>query len=134
MQWCRGWVRTDVFTFCNIIKQVQHPQGFRGEGEKKNRIKGERKGEGKSVEGASPTRQQLQRTHHLPSSPYCQFATMVNYGVVLLLGVLSLTDWSTIGVPMSPCYGEYQTATPPPYFTTTTYATVGYCTSKYYTT
>jgi hypothetical protein len=36
--------------FCIIIKQVQHPQGFRGEGEKKNSIKGERKTAGKSVE------------------------------------------------------------------------------------
>ncbi len=50
---------------------------------------------------------------------------LVNYGV-LPLGVSSLTAWSTISVLMSPGYGGYQTATPPPYFTTITYATTGY--------
>ncbi|EFX86157.1 hypothetical protein DAPPUDRAFT_97988 [Daphnia pulex] len=43
----------------------------------------------------------------------------------MLLGVVSLTTGSTTGVPMSPGYGGCQTATPPPYYTTTTYATTG---------
>jgi hypothetical protein len=60
----------------------------------------------------------------------------VNYGVVLILVVVSLMAGSTTGVPMSPGYGGYQTATPPPYCTTT-YATAGYYTEdpkypKYY--
>jgi hypothetical protein len=40
---------------------------------------------------------------------YC----LVNYGVVLLLGVESLTVGSTTGVPMSPgpVYGGYQSST-----------------------
>jgi hypothetical protein len=41
---------------------------------------------------------------------------LVNYGVVLLLCVVSLMDGSTTGVPMSSCYDGYQTATPPPYY------------------
>ncbi|EFX84799.1 hypothetical protein DAPPUDRAFT_238158 [Daphnia pulex] len=57
----------------------------------------------------------------------------VNYGVVLLLCVVPFSAGSTTGVSMSSCYGEYQTASPP-YYTTTTYATTSYCTSKYYTT
>jgi hypothetical protein len=40
---------------------------------------------------------------------------LVNYGVVLLLGVESLMVGSTTGVPMSPGYGGYQTATPASY-------------------
>jgi hypothetical protein len=62
---------------------------------------------------------------------------LVNYGVVLPLCVASLMAGSTIGVPMSPGYGEFQTATPPPYYTSTTYALTGYYTTKvpdYYTT
>jgi hypothetical protein len=37
---------------------------------------------------------------------------------------------------MSPGYGGYQTATPPPYYPRVTNATISYCTeiSKYYTT
>jgi hypothetical protein len=52
------------------------------------------------------------------------------------LGVLSLMAGSTTGVPMSPGYGGYQTATPPPYYPKATYATTSYCTGvyKYYTT
>jgi hypothetical protein len=63
---------------------------------------------------------------------YC----LVNYGVVLLLGVVSLMGGSTTGVPISTWYGANQTATPPPSYTTTTYATTGSCTTafKYYTT
>jgi hypothetical protein len=54
----------------------------------------------------------------------------------MLLGVVSLMAGSTTGVPMSPGYGGYQTATPPPYYPKATYATTSYCTeiSKYYTT
>ena len=37
---------------------------------------------------------------------------------------------STTGVPMSPGYGGCQTATPRPYYTTTTYATTGSYTTK----
>jgi hypothetical protein len=51
---------------------------------------------------------------------------LVDYDVVFLLGVLSLTGWSTTDVPMSPWYGANQTITPPPYFTTATYATAVY--------
>ena len=63
---------------------------------------------------------------------YC----LVNYGVVLLLGVVSLMAGSTTGVPMSPGYGGYQTATPPPYYPKATYAPTSYCTKvyKYYAT
>ena len=61
---------------------------------------------------------------------YC----LVIYGVVLLLGVVSLMAGSTTGVPMSTWYGANQTATPPPYYIT--YATTNSCTEafKYYTT
>jgi hypothetical protein len=41
---------------------------------------------------------------------------LVNYGVVLLLCVVSLMAGSTTGVPMSSWYGGYQTETPPPYY------------------
>ncbi|XP_046441233.1 uncharacterized protein LOC124192109 [Daphnia pulex] len=73
---------------------------------------------------------------HLHSSSCNRFAIMVNYGVVLLLCVVLMMAGSTTGVPMSPCDGEYQTATPPPYYTTTIYATTSPCTEvfKYYTT
>ncbi|XP_046442872.1 uncharacterized protein LOC124193202 [Daphnia pulex] len=61
---------------------------------------------------------------------------MVNYGVVLLLGVESLMAGlkSNAGVVMSFWYGGYQTATPPPSYTT--YATISSCTEvfKYYAT
>ncbi|EFX85041.1 hypothetical protein DAPPUDRAFT_238362 [Daphnia pulex] len=58
----------------------------------------------------------------------------INYGVVLLLGVVSLMAGSTAGVAMAPWYGENQTATPPPSYST--YATTSSCTDvfKYYTT
>jgi hypothetical protein len=61
---------------------------------------------------------------------YC----LVNYGVVLLLGVVSLMAGSTTGVPMSTWYGANQTATPPPSYTT--YATTSFCIEvfQYYTT
>jgi hypothetical protein len=52
---------------------------------------------------------------------------LVNLGVVPLLCVVSLMAGSTTGVPMSPGYGGYQTATPAPYYTTT-YVTTSYCT------
>jgi hypothetical protein len=54
----------------------------------------------------------------------------------MLLGVVSLIGGSTTGVLMSPGYGGYQTATPPPYYPKTTYATTSYCTEvyNYYTT
>jgi hypothetical protein len=57
-----------------------------------------------------------------------------NYGVVLLLGVVSLMAGSTTGVPMSTWYGANQTATPPPSYTT--YATTSFCIEvfQYYTT
>ncbi len=49
----------------------------------------------------------------------------------MLLGVVSLKAGSTTGVPMSPGYGGCQTATPRPYYTTTTtYATTGSYTTK----
>ncbi|XP_046444548.1 uncharacterized protein LOC124194413 [Daphnia pulex] len=56
------------------------------------------------------------------------------YGVVLMLGVVSLMVGSTAGVAMSPWCGGNQTATPPPSYTT--YATTSSCTKvfKYYTT
>jgi hypothetical protein len=60
---------------------------------------------------------------------------LVNYGVVLLLVVLSLMAGLTTAVPMSPGYGGYQNATPASYYTTT-YAATGYYTPKaleYYT-
>ncbi|EFX71572.1 hypothetical protein DAPPUDRAFT_255601 [Daphnia pulex] len=56
--------------------------------------------------------------------------------VVLLLGVVSLMAGATTGVPMSSEYCGYQTATPPPYYTTkSTYAISTYYTEspKYYT-
>ncbi|EFX77728.1 hypothetical protein DAPPUDRAFT_105891 [Daphnia pulex] len=58
------------------------------------------------------------------------------YGVVLLLGVVSLMVGSTAGVAMSPWYGGNQTATPPPPPSYTTYATTSSCTEvfKYNTT
>jgi hypothetical protein len=54
----------------------------------------------------------------------------------MLLGVVSLIGGSTTGVLMSPGYGGYQTATPPPYYPKATYATTSSCTEvfKYYTT
>jgi hypothetical protein len=54
----------------------------------------------------------------------------------MLLGVVSLMAESITGVPMSPGYGGYQTATPPPYYPKATYATTSYCPEvyKYYTT
>ncbi|EFX84783.1 hypothetical protein DAPPUDRAFT_238126 [Daphnia pulex] len=56
----------------------------------------------------------------------------VNYGVLLLLDVSSLTAWSTIGVLMSPGYGRYQTRRLTSQLTT--YATTGYSTkTEYYT-
>jgi hypothetical protein len=47
-----------------------------------------------------------------------------------------LIGGSTTGVLMSPGYGGYQTATPPPYYPKATYATTSSCTEvfKYYTT
>jgi hypothetical protein len=63
------------------------------------------------------------------------FYRLANYGVMLLLVVLSLMAGLTTGVPMSPGYGGYQTATPASYYTTSSAAT-GYYTSKaqeYYT-
>jgi hypothetical protein len=100
-----------------------------------------------SVEWSSPTRQQLD------SSSYYQFAIrvnilyfyvefsinfhyswflnieccLVNFAVVLLLVIVSSMAGSIKGVPMSLGYGGYQTATPPPYCTTT------YATTSYYT-
>ncbi|XP_046445186.1 uncharacterized protein LOC124194848 [Daphnia pulex] len=55
---------------------------------------------------------------------------------MLFMSVVSLIDGSTTGVLMSPRYGGYQTATPPPYYPKATYATTSYCTEvyKYYTT
>jgi hypothetical protein len=50
---------------------------------------------------------------------------LVNYGVMLLLVVVSLMVGTTTGVPMSRGYGGYQTATLPCYYTITTYATTG---------
>jgi hypothetical protein len=60
---------------------------------------------------------------------YC----LVNYGVVLLLGVVSLMAGSTAGVAISPWYGGNQTATPSPSYTTN--VTTSSCTDvfKYYT-
>jgi hypothetical protein len=55
---------------------------------------------------------------------------LVSYGDVLLLRVVSLMDGSTTSVPMSPGYGGYQTTTLPSYYTKTTYATTGCCTTK----
>jgi hypothetical protein len=39
---------------------------------------------------------------------------LVNYAVVLLLGVVSLMAGSATGVPMSPGYGGYESTTLPP--------------------
>ncbi|XP_046456123.1 uncharacterized protein LOC124203490 [Daphnia pulex] len=57
-------------------------------------------------------------------------------GVVLLPFVVSLKVGSITGVPMSPGYGGYQSTTPPPCNTTTTFAPTGYYTEghNYYTT
>ncbi|EFX87722.1 hypothetical protein DAPPUDRAFT_235345 [Daphnia pulex] len=69
-----------------------------------------------------------------PRPPSITIQPNVNYGVVLLLVVLSLIGGLTTGVPMSPGYGGYQTATPASYHTT--YAATGYYTPKtlgYYT-
>ncbi len=63
------------------------------------------------------------------------FYRLENYGVVLLLVVLSLMAGLTAGVPMSPGYGGYQTATPA-FYHTTTYAATEYYNPKaleYYT-
>ncbi|EFX84737.1 hypothetical protein DAPPUDRAFT_238611 [Daphnia pulex] len=59
---------------------------------------------------------------------------MVNYGVVLLLGVVSLMAGSTAGAAMSPWYGGNQTATPTLSYTTN--STTSSCTDvfQYYTT
>ncbi|EFX89592.1 hypothetical protein DAPPUDRAFT_310473 [Daphnia pulex] len=53
----------------------------------------------------------------------------INYGVVLLLGVVLLMVGSTAGVAMSPWYGGNQTATPPPSYST--YATTSSCTDVF---
>ncbi|EFX84084.1 hypothetical protein DAPPUDRAFT_239369 [Daphnia pulex] len=60
--------------------------------------------------------------------------SLINYAVVLLLGVVSLMAGSTTGVQMSPEYGAYQSTTLSPYYTT--YDTTSCYTdaSKYYTT
>jgi hypothetical protein len=54
----------------------------------------------------------------------------------MLLGLVSLMAGPTTGVPMSPGYGGYQTATPPPYYPRATNATTSSCTKvfKCYTT
>jgi hypothetical protein len=54
----------------------------------------------------------------------------VNYGVVLLLVVVSLMIGSTTCVPMSRGYGGDQTATQPSYCTTRTYAITRYYCAK----
>jgi hypothetical protein len=61
---------------------------------------------------------------------------LVNYGVVLLLGVESLMVGSTTGVPMSPGYGGYESTTLLSYYSTLTNAAPAYYTKapKYYTT
>ncbi len=48
----------------------------------------------------------------------------------MLLGGVCCMAGSTTDVPMSPGYGGCQTATPLPYYTTTTYATTGSYTTK----
>ncbi|EFX82157.1 hypothetical protein DAPPUDRAFT_241289 [Daphnia pulex] len=60
---------------------------------------------------------------------------MANYGVVLLLGVVSLMAESITVVLMSLGYGGYQTGTLSPNYTTT-FATTSYYTDapEYYTT
>jgi hypothetical protein len=55
---------------------------------------------------------------------------LVIYGVVLLLRVVSLMAGSTNCLPMSPGYGRYHPTTLPSYYTKTTYATTGCCTTK----
>jgi hypothetical protein len=47
---------------------------------------------------------------------------LVNYGVVLLLGVEALMVGSTTDVPMSPGYGGYQSTTLLSYYWTSTNA------------
>ncbi len=56
--------------------------------------------------------------------------------VVLLPFVVSLKVGSITGVLMSPGYGGYQSTTPSPCYTTTTFAPTGYYTEdhNYYTT
>ncbi|EFX62819.1 hypothetical protein DAPPUDRAFT_269666 [Daphnia pulex] len=58
----------------------------------------------------------------------------INYGAVLLLGVVSSMAGLIAGVAISPGYGGNKAATPPPSFIT--YATTSSCTEvfKYYTT
>ncbi|EFX63832.1 hypothetical protein DAPPUDRAFT_267619 [Daphnia pulex] len=61
-----------------------------------------------------------------PTSFFVALQVLIK-GVVLLLGFESLMAGSTTGVPMSPGYGGYQTATPASNYTTTsTYATTSY--------
>ncbi|EFX62245.1 hypothetical protein DAPPUDRAFT_270742 [Daphnia pulex] len=63
-------------------------------------------------------------------------STHLRNRVVLLPFVVSLKVGSITGVPMSPGYGGYQSTTPPPCYTTTTFAPTGYYTEghNYYTT
>jgi hypothetical protein len=76
MQWCRGWVRTTRVTSLSSRYYSRKAHEVRV---RKNRIKGEREGD-RSVEVASPTRQQLKRTIcQLPSSSHNWFAIMGNY-------------------------------------------------------
>jgi hypothetical protein len=56
---------------------------------------------------------------------------IVDDGVVLLPFVVSLKAGSITGVPMSPGYGGYQSTTPLPYYTTTTFAPTGYYTEAH---
>ncbi len=55
-----------------------------------------------------------------------QILYLVNYGVFLLLGVVSLMAGTGTGVPMSSEDGGYQTGTPPYYYYTSTYDTTSY--------
>ncbi|EFX86399.1 hypothetical protein DAPPUDRAFT_236791 [Daphnia pulex] len=70
-----------------------------------------------------PTPSNLQKERPVTHSKVTEIFTQLRCR--MLLGVVLLTTGSTTGVPMSPGYGGCQTATPPPYYTTTTYATTG---------
>ncbi|XP_046445099.1 uncharacterized protein LOC124194776 [Daphnia pulex] len=59
-----------------------------------------------------PSSTTLPRLLSLNCNLRCSILGNMVYLVVLLLGVISLMAGSTTGVPMSPGYSEYQTATP----------------------
>ncbi|EFX80709.1 hypothetical protein DAPPUDRAFT_243427 [Daphnia pulex] len=108
MQWCRGWVRTGRFS---SLSSRPIPSNVILQKERPVCI---------SIEGHGD--------HYVERvMQWCR----VNYGVVLLWVMVV----SNTGVPMSPGYGGYQTATLPSSYETTSNATTIYYTEapNYYT-